>query len=146
MKEAANSLLKILEEPPEHASLILLAENPNELLPTIRSRAAIFRLGALPAPEIDALLPARRPELKPAQRALVGRLAEGAVGRAVGFDLEAYLASRQDALTVLHASLADPDYSALFRMTESYRAGAEGAEQDLRHAACAESASWKICC
>jgi DNA polymerase III subunit delta' len=127
MKEAANSLLKVLEEPPDHATLILLSENPSELLPTIRSRAGVLRLGALPQAEIDTLLATRRPELKPAQRTLVGRLAEGAVGRAVGFDLPAYLASRQDALTVLHTSLAEPDYSALFRMTESYRAGAEGA-------------------
>ncbi len=48
MKEAANSLLKILEEPPAHASIFLLAENTGELLPTIRSRASIARLGALP--------------------------------------------------------------------------------------------------
>ena len=127
MKEAANSLLKVLEEPPEHATLILLAENPSELLPTIRSRAGVLRLDALPATEIDALLAARRPELKAAERTLVGRLAEGAVGRAIGFDLPAYLASRQDALIVLHTSLAEPDYSTLFRMTETYRAGAEGA-------------------
>jgi DNA polymerase III subunit delta' len=129
MKEAANSLLKVLEEPPEHATLILLSENPSELLPTIRSRAGVLRLGALLQTEIDDLLAERRPELKPAQRTLVGRLAEGAVGRALGFDLPAYLASRQDALTILHTSLAEPDYSALFRMTESYRAGAEGAEK-----------------
>ncbi len=129
MKEAANSLLKILEEPPGHATLILLTENPSELLPTIRSRAGVLRLGALPAAEIDALLAKRRPELKAAQRTLVGRLAEGAVGRAIGFDLPAYLAHRQDALIVLRTSLADPDYTALFRMTESYRAGAEGAQK-----------------
>ncbi len=127
MKEAANSLLKVLEEPPEHATLILLSENPSELLPTIRSRAGVLRLGALPAAEIDALLAARRPELKAIERTLVGRLAEGAVGRALGFDLPEYLAYRQDALIVLHTSLAEPDYSVLFRMTESYRAGAEGA-------------------
>ncbi len=39
MKEAANSLLKVLEEPPEFATIFLLAENAGELLPTIRSRA-----------------------------------------------------------------------------------------------------------
>src|SRR4051812_6915762 len=38
MKEAANSLLKILEEPPDFATLLLLTDNPGELLPTIRSR------------------------------------------------------------------------------------------------------------
>ncbi len=75
MKEAANSLLKLLEEPPEHTSLILLTENPQELLPTIRSRAVIHRLGALPAAELEALLAQRRPELKPQQRALAARLA-----------------------------------------------------------------------
>ena len=64
MKEAANSLLKLLEEPPDHTSLILLTENPQELLPTIRSRAVIHRLGALPPAEIEALLAKRRPELK----------------------------------------------------------------------------------
>ena len=42
MKEAANSLLKVLEEPPERTSLILLTENPHELLPTIRSRALLI--------------------------------------------------------------------------------------------------------
>src|SRR5689334_1582143 len=98
MKEAANSLLKVLEEPPEGTSLILLTENPHELLPTIRSRALLYRLGALPAAEIERLLAERRPELKPAQRALAARLAEGAVGRALTIDLDAYLASRQDAL------------------------------------------------
>src|ERR1051325_1689206 len=38
MKEAANSLLKVLEEPPEFATLFLLTTNPGELLPTLRSR------------------------------------------------------------------------------------------------------------
>ncbi len=126
MKEAANSLLKVLEEPPAHATLMLLAENPNELLPTIRSRAANFRLGALPSEEIDSLLAERRPELKPLQRKLIGRLAEGAVGRALGFDLDTYLASRQDAIVMLRNAVGDPDASALFRMTDAYRAGAEG--------------------
>ncbi len=131
MKEAANSLLKVLEEPPAHTSLILLTENPQELLPTIRSRAILHRLGALPAAELETLLAARRPELKPQQRALVARLAEGAVGRALSLDLEVYLASRQDALILLQNALREPDYSQLFRATETYRAGADGAEKTL---------------
>jgi DNA polymerase-3 subunit delta' len=129
MKEAANSLLKILEEPPEFASIFLLAENPGELLPTIRSRTSLFRLRALPMSEIEALLAARRGDWEPAQRALVARLSEGAVGRALGFPLEGYLASRQDALILLRGAMTDPDHSTLFRMTESYRAGAEGQEK-----------------
>ena len=131
MKEAANSLLKLLEEPPEHTSLILLTENPQELLPTIRSRAVMHRLGALPAAELEVLLAARRPDLKPKERALAARLAEGAVGRALGLDLGAWLQSRQDALVILHAALREPDYSQLFRATETYRGGAEGQEKTV---------------
>ena len=131
MREAANSLLKVLEEPPDHASLILLTENPQEMLPTMRSRAVIHRLGALPAAELEALLAVRRPQLKPADRALAARLAEGAVGRALTLDLDVYLASRQDALILLRTSLSEPDYARLFHATESYRAGADGQEKTI---------------
>jgi DNA polymerase-3 subunit delta' len=131
MKEAANSLLKVLEEPPEYASIVLLTENPQELLPTIRSRAVLHRLGALPAQELEALLAKRRPELKPQERMLAARLAEGAVGRALTIDLNVYLASRQDALIILRTALREPDYSQLFHATESYRAGADGQEKTL---------------
>lgn len=131
MKEAANSLLKVLEEPPERTSLILLTENPHELLPTIRSRSVLYRLGALPVAEIEQLLAERRPELKPQQRALAARLAEGAVGRALTLDLEAYLASRHDALLMLKTALREPDYSTLFRTTETYRGGADGQERTI---------------
>ena len=131
MKEAANSLLKLLEEPPDYTTLILLTENPQELLPTIRSRAVVHRLGALPAADIEALLAQRRPELRPQERALAARLAEGAVGRALSLDLNAYLLSRQDALVILRTALREPDYSVLFHATESYRAGADGQEKTL---------------
>jgi DNA polymerase-3 subunit delta' len=126
MKEAANSLLKLLEEPPEHTTLILLTENPQELLPTTRSRAVIHRLGALPAADLETLLAQRRPELRPQQRTLAARLAQGAVGRVLALDLDVYLASRQDALVILRTALREPDYSDLFHATESYRAGADG--------------------
>jgi len=129
MKEAANSLLKVLEEPPPHACIILLAENLGDLLPTIRSRGCIFRLGAVPVELLEKLLAERRAEMRPAQRALVARLAQGAVGEALGFDLEAYQASRADALLILRNAVREPDFSALFRMTETYRAGAEGQEK-----------------
>jgi DNA polymerase III subunit delta' len=129
MKEAANSLLKVLEEPPSTAHLILLAENIGELLPTIRSRCAIVRLGALPVEEIEMLLADRRPDVPPQQRNLIARLAQGAAGKALGFDLAAYLAARADALLLIRNAAQDPDHTALFKMTETYRAGAEGQQK-----------------
>ena len=131
MKEAANSLLKVLEEPPPNCTLILLSENPAEMLPTIRSRAMLFRLTAVPVETLEELLATRRPELKGPRRALVARMSHGAVGRAIGFDVDAYLASRQDALIVLRNALRDPDFSTLFRTTETYRGGADGQEKTL---------------
>jgi DNA polymerase III subunit delta' len=129
MKEAANSLLKVLEEPPEFATIFLLTENPGELLPTIRSRSMVFTLRALPAEEIEHDLAKHRPEWKPAQRALVGRLSEGAVGRARAFDVAAYTVARDHALAILNSALRGGEHSELFKITESYRPGAEGREK-----------------
>src|SRR5580698_7170504 len=131
MKEAANSLLKVLEEPPPNCTLILLTENLADILPTIRSRTQIHRLGAIPVNDLEELLAARRPELKGPRRSLVARMAHGAVGRALSFDVDVYLASRNDALIVLRNALRDPDFSTLFRATETYKGGADGQEKTL---------------
>jgi len=126
MKEAANSLLKVLEEPPEFATIFLLTENPGELLPTIRSRSMVFQLAALPAEEIERDLAVQRPDWKAAERALVARLSEGAVGRARSFDLAGYVTARGHALALLKSALQGGEHSELFKVTESYRPGAEG--------------------
>ena len=129
MKEAANSLLKVLEEPPEFATIFLLSENPGELLPTIRSRSMVFHLGAVPVEDVERYLAEQRPEWKAPQRALVARLSEGALGRARGFDVESYIAARADAMAILNSALLGGEHTALFKITESYRAGAEGREK-----------------
>jgi DNA polymerase-3 subunit delta' len=58
-------------------------------------------------------------------------MAEGGVGRALGFDADAYIASRQDALTVLRNALREPDFSTLFRATDTYKGGGDGQEKTL---------------
>ena len=144
MKEAANSLLKILEEPPDFATLFLLTENPGTLLPTIRSRCVTFALAPLEVVEIERDLAAVHPEWTAAQRTLVARLSGDAVGRARGFDLAGYTAARGNAVVVLASALQgsafqgralqgsglqDGDHSGLFKITETYRAGADGREK-----------------
>ncbi len=126
MKEAANSLLKILEEPPEFATLFLLTDNPAALLPTIRSRCMHLRLAPVAAVEVEQYLAEVRPEWKPRERALVARVCGGGLGRARSFDLTAYVAARQDALALLGPAMGSADHSALFRVTDAYRAGADG--------------------
>ena len=129
MKEAANSLLKVLEEPPEFATIFLLTENSSEFLPTIRSRSTIITLVPLSVGEVEQYLAQQRPEWKAPQRALVARLSDGALGKARNFDIAAYAAARAHALTILNVALRGGDHSELFKATETYRAGAEGREK-----------------
>jgi DNA polymerase-3 subunit delta' len=129
MKEAANSLLKVLEEPPPHATLMILSANPAELLPTIRSRVASWTMGRVDEEQMEQLLTARRPELKAAERALCARMSDGSPGAALLFDVAHYRESRDAALLILRTALREPDYGALFRITETFRAGAEGQEK-----------------
>jgi DNA polymerase-3 subunit delta' len=129
MKEAANALLKVLEEPPEFASIMLLTDNPGELLPTIRSRCVTFTLAPLPAEEVERWLARRRAEWSPAQRSLAARLSGGALGTALRFDFAKYNLARKDAMVLLQVGAGSGDHSALFRTTEAYRAGAEGRDK-----------------
>ena len=60
--EAQNALLKILEEPPEYAVFLLLTDNPNKMLPTIRSRCTALNLNALPEETLRSALHREFPE------------------------------------------------------------------------------------
>ena len=132
LKEAANALLKVLEEPPGFATIFLLTTNPGALLPTIRSRSMLVTLNALPREEIERYLAQNCADWNAKERALVARLAEGAVGRARSFDLATYRAARQHAWVILNSALRGGDHAALFQVTESYRAGAEGRDKTER--------------
>jgi DNA polymerase-3 subunit delta' len=129
MKEAANALLKVLEEPPEFATIFLLARNPGELLVTIRSRCLNFTLTPLPLEETERYLAQHRPQWNAHQRQLVARLSGGAIGRAKSFHLDQYIESRKDALALLQAAIRAGDHSELFRTTETYRSGGDGKQK-----------------
>lgn len=94
-------LLKTLEEPPASTAILLLARNPLELLPTIRSRTLALALAPVAEADGAALLAARRPDLSAADRALAARLAAGCPGRALSLDLAAYRREREEALALL---------------------------------------------
>lgn len=83
---AANALLKVLEEPPAKALILLVSHAPGRLLPTIRSRCRVLALPPLSDGDVDTLLQRYRPGLQPAERASLVRLGEGSIGRAL--DLE----------------------------------------------------------
>ena len=82
-RNAANALLKVLEEPPARALLLLVSHAPGRLLPTIRSRCQRLALAALPEATVAGLLARYRPDLDAVDAAALARLAEGSIGRAV---------------------------------------------------------------
>jgi DNA polymerase III subunit delta' len=84
-RNAANALLKILEEPPQKALLLLVSDNPGRLLPTIRSRCRILALKPLGEAEVREALARYRPDVSAGDRAVLAQLAEGSIGR--GLDL-----------------------------------------------------------
>src|SRR6266446_1678041 len=82
-RNAANALLKILEEPPRRALLLLVSHGPGRLLPTIRSRCRRFPLAALPRPAVMQLLGRYRPELVEPEAEALAMLSDGSIGRAL---------------------------------------------------------------
>ncbi len=81
---AANSVLKILEEPPPRALLLLVSHAPHLVLPTIRSRCRKLTLSPLDEAEIARVLTEFGPaDLPPAEAAALARLADGSAGRAL---------------------------------------------------------------
>ncbi len=98
--QAIDVLLKVLEEPPDTTTLILVCPNAYELRPTIRSRC--FRLAFQPVDEASILaLLAQDKRLTKPQQALAVRVAAGSVAQAKGFDLADYQRRRQPWLDFL---------------------------------------------
>ncbi len=112
----ADLLLKILEEPPEYATLILLAAAPDFLLPTIRSRCLQFHFAPVPAERIEAFL-AERTRAKPAERKLAAQLSGGSPGAALSIDLEESSRLRRSVLRLLEQAVAGQKYAEIFAAT-----------------------------
>jgi len=114
-EQAANSLLKTLEEPPPHLIVFLTAENPYDLLPTIRSRAISFHLSPLAGEEMESFARARK--LDEPQRRIA--LASGSPGLAASLDLEAYDQRCGSMLKLLEVASGRAPFSEWLRDAES---------------------------
>lgn len=82
-RNAANALLKTLEEPPARSILLLVAHMPGRVLPTIRSRCRRLALKPLDTPAVAEILAARMPDIDAGDREILAALAEGSPGRAL---------------------------------------------------------------
>ncbi len=114
--EAANALLKLLEEPPDASRFILTSSKPGSLLDTIRSRALPIHLPALSHPEVAAFLEEEcGAEPDAANRA--ASLAQGSIGAALGYlDADANPSRERDRALALLRTITGG------RRADSYRA------------------------
>jgi DNA polymerase-3 subunit delta' len=113
--QAANSLLKTLEEPPDHLVLILTAENAYDLLPTIRSRAVPFHFAPLAEEEMRAFV--RDRGLDQIERRIT--LAAGSPGVAISLDLETHDRRRGAMLALLRAAAGITPFGAWVPVSEA---------------------------
>jgi DNA polymerase-3 subunit delta' len=133
--DAANVLLKLLEEPPTDTTVLLTASDPDELLPTIRSRLLPIRVRALPEDEVARFLVEQR-GITAEAATRVARLAQGSIGHALGFlpdgDEPGPLEKRRaDARALLEAAAslrAEARFAAALRVGP---AGARGVFSDV---------------
>jgi DNA polymerase III subunit delta' len=113
----ADLFLKILEEPPESATLILLAPTPDSLQSTIRSRCLQFHFAPVPSDQIETLLAERGPSAKPAQRKLAAQLSGGSPGAALSLDLTESARLRRSVLVLLHQAVGGETFGDIFAAT-----------------------------
>jgi DNA polymerase-3 subunit delta' len=124
-RHAANALLKVLEEPPSRALLLVVSHTPGQLLPTIRSRCRTLGLRPLTDETVATITTQYRPEITTEQAADLARLAGGSIGRALAMAEQDGLTLYADVMRLL-ADLPTIDGVALHRMGDTVaRAGAE---------------------
>jgi DNA polymerase-3 subunit delta' len=114
---AANALLKMLEEPPSRAMLILVAHAPSKLMPTIRSRCQLLRLRPLGDETLGAELTGRLPDITSEDRARLVALSGGSLGAALWLAGDDGLKLAADAERLIDRAGA-PDFAATLSLAE----------------------------
>jgi DNA polymerase-3 subunit delta' len=100
---AANALLKVLEEPPPRALLLLITHAPGRLLPTIRSRCCQLRLSSLAPDVVDTLVAQHRPDLSAEDHQVLSRLSDGSIGRALDLADSGGVALQNELIAIMNS-------------------------------------------
>ena len=116
--DVANTCLKILEEPPGSATLILTAPSPYSLLGTIVSRCLQFHFAPLPQAEVESILQ-EKTDRKPTVRKQAALLADGSPGLAMEMNVEQVAEQRRAALRILERAARGEGFSQLFADTSA---------------------------
>jgi DNA polymerase-3 subunit delta' len=127
--DVANVFLKILEEPPGSATLILTAPSPYALLPTIVSRCLQFHFAPLSQAAVEKIVKEKTTH-KPPEVKLAAQLAEGSPGLAIEMDIAAAAQSRKNALRILERAARGQGFAQLFADTAALAKDRESSFED----------------
>jgi len=127
--DVANVFLKILEEPPGSATLILTAPSPHVLLPTIVSRCLQFHFAPLPQAAVEEILK-QKTDRKPADRKLAAQLSEGSPGLAMEMNVEGTVQRHRNALLILERTARAEGFAQLFADTSALAKDRESSFED----------------
>ena len=116
-EKAANALLKLLEEPPSRAMLLLLSNTPGLLLPTIRSRCQRLSLRPLSDADTEAELTRLLPDMSAGERQSLALLSGGSIGAALRLASGQGVALAQEAVQLIDKA-GEPDVPALFALAD----------------------------
>ncbi len=130
-RNSANAVLKILEEPPPNAVLLIVAHAPGRLLPTIRSRCRRLAMQPLGHDTVMQLLGDYAPNTAQEERVALTNLAEGSIGRALELASAGSLGLYREMVEVL-ATLPDLDMPRLHTFAERFAKRGEEANVDWR--------------
>lgn len=115
--QAANALLKTLEEPPATTHIFLITSRYNSLLSTIISRCQVMSFQPLDRAEIEQFLLTTK-QFSPDDAALAAAISQGSLARALQMSGESFRAHREVMLEVLEAQTAQPNRAKLLRAAE----------------------------
>lgn len=128
--DVASVFLKILEEPPGSATLVLTATSPFALLPTIVSRCMQFHLGPVSQQAVETVLKAHSGR-KPSELKLAAQLSEGSPGLAMEMNLEEVVEKRKTAYRILERAARGQGFAQLFGDTASMGKDRESSFEEL---------------
>jgi DNA polymerase-3 subunit delta' len=115
--EAANSILKTLEEPPATSLVILITSKPYSLLETIRSRCQMLSFAPVSASEIEERVLMKK-KMPAVEAKLRSRLSQGSIGRALEIDLDAYREVRERMLAIVETLCSNHEIAKLLSASE----------------------------
>jgi len=128
--DVASVFLKILEEPPGSATLILTAPSPFSLLPTIVSRCLQFHFAPLPTSEVEAILK-KHSERKASELKMAAQLSQGSPGLALEMNVEETVDQTKTVLRILERAARGQGFAQLFADTAALAKDRQSSFDDL---------------